>query len=105
MTYPDIIQSLPKINLPLPAVNGYLLQGAKNQLVFFDFTEDTVIPEHSHDAQWGIVVDGSIDLTIGGETKTYRRGDSYLIPAGVKHSGTAGKGFKAIDFFNEPHRY
>jgi len=70
-TYPNIIQNLPKINVPIKGVNGYLMQSPNNQLVFFEFTEDTEIPLHSHGAQWGIVVDGKIELTIGTVTKTY----------------------------------
>ncbi len=105
MKYPDIIHSLPEIDLPLADVSGYLLQGENNQLVFFDFKEETLIPEHSHGAQWGIVVDGSIEMTIGEETKTYRKGDSYFIPSKTPHSGIAKKGFKAIDFFEDKGRY
>jgi len=105
MHYPNIIQSLPKINVPIPGVNGYLMQSDNNQLVFFEFNEDTEIPMHSHGAQWGIVVDGKIDLTIGGVTKTYRKGDSYTIRSGEEHGGKVYKGFKAIDFFEDKDRY
>ena len=82
-----------------------LLQSQNNQLVFFEFNEDTEIPLHSHGAQWGIVVDGKIELTIGGETKTYLKGDNYNIPSGVEHGGNVYKGFKAIDFFEDNDRY
>jgi quercetin dioxygenase-like cupin family protein len=105
MNFPEIIRNLPEINISIKGVQGNLLQGNKNQLVFFNFPEDTVIPIHTHGAQWGIVVDGRIDLTIGESTQTFRKGDSYFIPAGFKHGGTAYKGFKAIDFFDEAHRY
>ena len=105
MTYPDIIKLLPTLTIPIQGVEAYLLQGENNQLVFFDFTQDTEIPMHSHGAQWGIVVDGKIDLTIGGKTKTYQKGDSYFIKAGEIHGGKIYKGFKAIDFFDEVDRY
>lgn len=105
MNYPDIIKALPKVSIPLPGADAFLFQGKANQLVFFEFNEDTEIPMHSHGAQWGIVVDGRIDLTIGNETKTYRKGDHYFIPPGVKHGGKIFKGFKAIDFFEEKDRY
>lgn len=105
MEYPDIIKQLPKLNIPINGVEASLLQGQNNQLVFFAFNEDTVIPEHFHGAQWGIVVDGKIDLTIGGLEKTFTKGDSYFIPRGIKHSGKIYKGFKAIDFFEDRNRY
>lgn len=104
-TYPRIIQQLPKINIPINCVNAFLMQSEKNQLVFFEFGEDTEIPMHSHGAQWGIVVEGKIELTIGEEKKIYRKGDSYNINAGELHGGKIFKGFKAIDFFEDADRY
>ncbi len=105
MEYPKIIKDLPEIDLPLNGVEAYLMQSPDNQLVFFDFKEDTEIPMHSHGAQWGIVVDGKIDLTIGGTKKTYQKGDSYTIKAGEEHGGKIYAGFKAIDFFEDADRY
>lgn len=105
MRYPDIIQKLPSVELPINGVKSYKLQGPQNQLVFFEFTEEVFIPEHTHKAQWGIVVEGKIDLTIGGLKITYKKGDTYFIPDGVKHSAKVYKGFSAIDFFDQPDRY
>ena len=51
------------------------------------FSEDIELPAHSHESQWGIVLEGRIDLNIGGELKNYLKGDRYFIPAGVEHSG------------------
>jgi quercetin dioxygenase-like cupin family protein len=76
-TYPEIIKTLPKVKIPLNGAEAYLMQSQNNQLVFFEFNEDTEIPLHSHGAQWGIVVDGKIELSIGGLIKTFRKGDSY----------------------------
>lgn len=44
-------------------------------------------------------------LTIGGETRTYRRGDSYYIPAGVVHSAVFKRRVRVVDFFADPDRY
>ena len=35
------------------------------------------VSEHTHSAQWGIVVEGEMELTIGGATKTYKKGDVF----------------------------
>ena len=53
----------------------------------------------------GVVLDGEMELTIAGETRTYRRGDRYSIPAGTVHSAPFKTRFFAIDFFAEPDRY
>lgn len=105
MKYPEIITRLAKIKSLPEDVEGFLLQGKETQLVFFDFNEATKIPPHSHGAQWGIVVDGEIMLTISGVEKKYQKGDSYFIPKGAEHSGITSAGFKAIDFFDQPDRY
>jgi quercetin dioxygenase-like cupin family protein len=105
MNYPEMITKLPEIDLPLDGVKGHLLQGRDNQIVFFEFNKDTSIPQHSHGAQWGIVVDGEIRLTISGVEKTYRKGDSYYVPDSAEHSGVITVGFKAIDFFDQADRY
>jgi quercetin dioxygenase-like cupin family protein len=104
-TFPDIIKNLPKIQIPINGVNAFLMQSENNQLVFFEFKEDAEIPLHSHGAQWGIVVDGKIELTVGDDTRVYSKGQSYYIPAGVTHGGKIFAGFKAIDFFEEKDRY
>lgn len=46
-----------------------------------------------------------MELTIGGETKRYRPGDSYHIPAGVKHGARFLSHFRAIDVFADADRY
>ena len=63
------------------------------------------IARYSHGAQWGTVLEGQIELTIGGETRTYGPGEAYNIPAGVLHSGKIPAGTKVIDIFEEPERY
>jgi quercetin dioxygenase-like cupin family protein len=105
MKYPEIITCLSRIKSLPQGVDGFLLQGKETQLVFFEFNEVTTIPLHSHSAQWGIVVDGEIMLTISGIEKKYQKGDSYFIPKGTEHSGITSAGFKAIDFFDQSDRY
>ena len=51
------------------------------------------------------MIEGEIEMTVGGETRTYGPGDTYYIPAGVVHSANVPAGAKAIDFFEEPNRY
>lgn len=104
-SYPPLVTSLPLADVPLPGVDGWLLQGDSRQVVFFRLAPGTVIPEHHHGAQWGLVVDGELDLTIGGVTRTYRKGDCYEIGAAVPHSATCPRGALAIDVFADAARY
>jgi quercetin dioxygenase-like cupin family protein len=50
-------------------------------------------------------VEGEIEFTIGEETKVYRAGDSYSIPAGVEHGALIKSGTRVIDVFEEADRY
>ena len=74
-------------------------------MVLFEILKDTALPPHSHLGQWGTVIVGEFELTIGDETKTYRPGISYNIPAGVVHSEKLQAGAILLDIFEEPDRY
>ena len=107
MPYPDFINAFPSIDVPFPkdVVQTAVVRSDAGLVVFFSFLKDMELPAHSHGAQWGTVVDGEIELTIGGETKLYRAGDSYHIPAGVEHGAQIKSGTRVIDVFEEADRY
>ncbi|WP_025322687.1 cupin domain-containing protein [Deferrisoma camini] len=104
-TFPRIVTELPQVDLPLEGAAGWLLQGPTRQAVFFRLNPGFEIPEHSHGAQWGIVIQGEIELTIAGEARTYRKGDTYEIGAGVPHSARTRDGALVLDLFEDPARY
>lgn len=103
--FPEPIQKLPRADVPLQGITAYLSQADQHQIVFMVFEKDICVPEHAHESQWGVVLEGEIELTIGGCTGTYRRGDRYVIPRGVPHSARIRAGFAAMDFFDQPDRY
>ncbi|UCG41772.1 MAG: cupin domain-containing protein [candidate division WOR-3 bacterium] len=104
-TFPNIIQNLPATDVGVEGVNARLLQGPDQQVVFMEFGRDVEVPEHSHEAQWGIVVAGEMTLTVDGRPSTLRRGDSYFIPAGVPHSARIKTGYSDVTLFNQVDRY
>ena len=103
--YPKMITGLPEVDVPFKGVKGWLLQGIDKQVVFFDIEPNASIPEHSHSEQWGVVIEGEVELMVNGFKKVYQKGDCYHIPAGAVHSATSRTRFKAVDFFAEPNRY
>ena len=103
--YPRMITEFPEVDIPFKGVKGWLLQGIDKQVVFFDIEPNASIPEHSHGEQWGVVIEGEIELMVNGVEKVYRKGDYYHIPAGALHSATFRTLSKAIDFFAEASRY
>jgi quercetin dioxygenase-like cupin family protein len=96
---------LPRIDLQIDGFIGYLLQGKNQQIVFMEFKKQTIIPEHSHESQWEIVLDGSVDVWIDDKKHHYTRGDRFYIATQVPHRAEVPAGYKAIACFNEPQRY
>ncbi|MBR2963588.1 MAG: cupin domain-containing protein [Lentisphaeria bacterium] len=65
--------------------------------------KEVAFPTHSHAEQWTIVVSGECRFTMNGETKVYRAGDTYRIPAGVPHQITLGAGYSEVDYVDDPN--
>lgn len=103
--FPKIILNLPKADIPIRGLSSYLFQGKEQQILFMEFENDAEVPEHSHEAQWGAVLAGEIELTIDGRKEIFKRGDTYFIPPGVKHSAVIKAGYKDITLFNQSDRY
>ena len=103
--WPDLIRNLPEADIPFDGVRGWLLQSADHQLVFFDIEPIGEVPRHHHGAQWGTMISGEMDLTIGDETRRIVPGDSYYIPAGVEHGATFHTRCLVIDLFEDVDRY
>jgi len=103
--FPSFLRSLPEADLPFEGLRGWLLQSESGQVLFNESDIEVLVPEHSHGEQWGIVIDGKIEMTISGQTITYRRGDTYFIPAGAVHRARIHPGFRAVDYFADPSRY
>ncbi len=105
MKLPDGIKRNPEIDVPVEGIRGWKVGGSDGLVVFFEIQPGTILPEHSHCFQWGIVIDGSIELTIGGKKKVYNKGDSYIMPEGAPHSARIPDGCLAMDYFSDPTRY
>jgi quercetin dioxygenase-like cupin family protein len=103
--FPDAITNLPEADIPIDGVSAYLSQSDNHQVVFMEFTKDAVVPGHSHESQWAVVLDGRIDIVIDGKEQTLSRGDQYYIPKGVKHSAKIYAGYSDVTFFNQKDRY
>ncbi len=103
--FPEPIENLPEADIPLDGIKAYLSQSENHQIVFMQFDQDAELPEHSHASQWGVILEGKIDLIIEGARQTYSKGERYFIPSGSKHSAKIYAGYADITFFNDPDRY
>jgi quercetin dioxygenase-like cupin family protein len=90
---------------PLPIWTGVVsraVQGAHITMAVVELDANSVVPEHQHpNEQLGLVLKGSLEFTIGGETRRVSAGDTYNIPAQVPHGVTTGPdGAVVLDVFS-----
>jgi len=62
--------------IPIDEVKAHISQSDSHQILFMEFDNDIEVPDHSHGAQWRIVVAGEIELTIEGAKRTFKKGDN-----------------------------
>lgn len=103
--FSHFITELPRADISVPGLHAYLLQCIDHQVLFMAFEHDVDIPEHTHDAQWGAVLDGEIHLSINGKSRVYKRGDTYFIPKNRPHHAKIKAGYKDVTVFNQKDRY
>ncbi|MBI3973837.1 MAG: cupin domain-containing protein [Chloroflexi bacterium] len=87
-----------------PGVRFAVASGEKLMLSRVELDAGAVVPEHQHPhEQFGIVVEGDAEFTIGGETRHLVEGDYYAIPGGVLHKVITGPhGAVCLDIFSPP---
>lgn len=93
-----------------PGVHIRTTWGERMLLSVVDLSPGAAVPNHSHaHEQVGAVLTGEMTLTIDGETRLLKPGDSYVIPGGLQHSATVGPdGAHVIDVFSpvrEEYKY
>ena len=73
-------------------------------LALIELDPGSVVPEHSHEnEQVGLLVQGSMTFTIGGEVGEVVPGSSWRILANVPHSVAAGPdGAVLVEVFSPP---
>ena len=104
--YPNLITNFPEADIQFEGIKAWILQGENHQLVFFQMEANAKVPEHSHDyPQWGMMIEGEMELTIDGKTRKCKKGDEYLIPARAKHKARFLAKSRVIDLFSEKTRY
>jgi len=103
--FPEIIDRHPNADIPIDGLISKLIQAGDQQFVFMEFEEDIEVAEHSHNAQWGVVLEGEMELSIEGVPRTLSKGDTYYIEKDIIHSAKIKKGYKDLTLFNQRDRY
>ena len=89
-----------------PGVSARLAWGEKLMLSFVTLEPGGAVPEHRHPhEQAGVCLSGEFELTVAGESRVIRPGDSYIIPGNTPHSA---RGLTAravtLDIFSPPRQ-
>ena len=76
---------------PAPGIQIQPVIGESLMTCWIAMEPGAIVAEHSHaNEQLGVVVEGSVTLTVAGETRELVVGDAYLVPSDLAHSGVAG---------------
>jgi quercetin dioxygenase-like cupin family protein len=99
------IKGIPATDLA-EGVSIRLVPADRMSLVFFYLSPGARIPEHAHfHEQMGMVLKGSILLTIGDEEKIVLPGIVYRVPPDVLHGGRClEEGAEVIEVFSPPRK-
>ena len=84
-----------------PGVQIRTCAAAKMMVSVVNLEPHSVVAEHSHPhEQVGMVLEGRVVFTIGGEERTLQAGDVFCIPGNVPHKVvTLDQPARAIDIF------
>ncbi len=102
MPFPASIRALPKSNLA--GADVFVHDNGRTQVLFIEVPSDraeVVVPTHTHDVEWGFVVEGAIDMTLGDTVERHAAGSTHWIPAQLPHSFRFHPGTASVHYFVE----
>jgi len=103
--FPEFFNTvMPKPDVPMSGLRASVVSD-KAQIIFYEIPDGSAPPEHVNCDEWGLVITGSVSLTMNGETKTYGAGESFFIPDGVPHRLVNHPGVIGISAFADPERF
>ena len=102
MPFPESVHRLP--HRALAGIDVYVHDDGRSQVLFMELPPDRPAAEvarHTHDVEFGIVVEGAIEMNLDGRVERHGPGSSHLIPAGLPHSFRFEPGTCSIHYFVE----
>ena len=78
------------------------VHGERITMAVIDLEPDLEVPEHRHEnEQLGFVLRGEITMTVAGESRALRAGETYSIPSNTPHAAATGpEGASVVDVFS-----
>lgn len=80
---------------------GYYAHGSSMTFGLVEIKAGSDLPEHHHvHEQITFIIEGELEMKIGGQTHTLTSGMYFIIPSNTPHSALAHTDCKVIDVFN-----
>ena len=84
-----------------PGISGYYAHGDQLTFGYVELKAGSMVPLHHHiNEQITFIIEGQLDMIIGGEQCSLTAGMYHVIHANVPHSGVARTNCKVIDAFS-----
>lgn len=84
-----------------PGLIGYYAHGESMTMGLVEIKQGSMLPQHQHvHEQITYILEGQLDMTIGGTLCSLTAGMFYVIPSNVTHGATAITDCKVMDVFN-----
>lgn len=94
------IKNLPPKEL-VPGITGYYAHGDSMTFGYVELKAGSKVPMHHHvQEQITYIVEGQLDMEIGGKPCILTTGMYYVIRSNVPHNAIAATDCKVIDVFN-----
>jgi len=95
----DFIKNIKPKEL-VAGITGYYAHGEQMSLGYVELKKGSVVPQHHHvHEQITYIIEGELDMEIGGEKCLLTDGMYHVIPSNVPHSAVALTDCKVIDTF------
>jgi quercetin dioxygenase-like cupin family protein len=82
-------------------ITGHYAHGENLTFGYVDIKKGSILPEHNHaQEQITYIIEGQLDMTIGGKLCSLTKGMYYVIPSDTVHSAVAITDCVVLDAFS-----
>lgn len=76
-----------KVKEPVKGIKVRSIFLDKTMMTYMEFEPNAIIPEHKHPhEQITMILEGKMDMIVGGKKKIVSKGDVVAVPANIPHS-------------------
>ena len=88
-----------QVQAPVAGVQAWQLETPRLTMALYELEPGVQVPEHTHEGdEVGLVIAGTLEVSVDGQSSLVREGQTFLIPRGAPHAarttGTACRLFE-----------